>query len=193
MSHATHTFLSSLCLGVSVVNAFFLTGCNHPSRSTQLQTLDFESIVVEIAASLRESDFLSGRTPESPEILLTSREPTNLTSDLMTKGERWYLIDRITHSFHLRDLAGERRIRFIVPAERLENLKEAIGFERTIGEERKPTHVLAAVFRNITRSFALDRTDLYAAHYSITALESGETVWTGEYLLKRTAAGRSYN
>jgi hypothetical protein len=170
-----------------------LTGCAAPARSTRLETLDFESIVVEIAASLRASDFLSDRTPSSPEVLLTVQKPTNLTSDLLTEGEKWYLIDRVTHSFHIRDLARERRIRFIIPAERLENLKELIPDDREIGSERAPTHVMTAVLRNVTRAAGADRTDLYAAHYTITSIKTGETEWTGEYLLKRAAQGRSYN
>lgn len=188
-SHAV-CFLCALC--VSAVSAFSVAACSTPPRSTQLQTLDFESIVVEVTQSLQSSDFLKERTPESPEILLTFQKPTNLTSDLLHEGEKWYLVDRVTHSLMFRDLSKAKRIRTIIPAERLEGIEERDA-GMPIGSERAPTHVMTAVLRNVTRTAGRDRTDLYAAGYQITQIQSGETVWTGEYLLKRSAIGRAYN
>lgn len=193
MPSATHRFISSLCLCVSVVNTLYSVGCVAPAKSTRLQTRDFQDISTEVGASLQSSEFLRERTPESPLMLIAIHKIDNLTTDLVSEGEKWFLMDRVMNSGVMDALRRERNIRFVIPAEKLEALAERNLWAAPIAPERRPTHTMTASLRNVVRAAGLDRTDLYAAHYTITALDSGENVWTGEYLLKRTAEGRSYN
>ncbi|MBL8747044.1 MAG: hypothetical protein JNK58_11905, partial [Phycisphaerae bacterium] len=180
-----HGLFRALC--VSAVNLSILSACGKPIQSTRLQTRDFQDISSEIAGSLRSSAFLRDRTPGSPPIFIAIQKIDNLTTDLLSEGEKWFLMDRVMNSETMAALRKERNIRFLIPMDALDNLNTWAG---PIASDRAPTHTMTAVLRSVTRSAGQDRTDLYSAHYAITALDTGESVWTGEYLLKRTAAGR---
>jgi hypothetical protein len=183
--------LGILC--VSAASAFCFLGCAAPARTTRLQTRDFQDISTEVAASLQSSDFLRDRTPQSPLMLIAIHKVDNLTTDLLSEGEKWFLMDRVMNSDVMAALRRGRNIRFVIPAERLEAIAERNLWAAPIAPERRPTHTMTAALRNVVRAAGINRTDLYAAHYAITAIDTGETEWTGEYLLKRTATGRAYN
>lgn len=168
-------------------------GCTIPTRTTRLHAADLQDIAHEVAASLGSSDFLQERGPESEPIVIALHKVENLTSDLLNEGEKWYLMDRVLNSETMGALRRERNIRFVIPRERLDELTARTEWAGAIGEGRRPTHTMTAVLRSVTRSASADRTELYAAQYRLTALQTGETVWAGEYLLKRAASGRSYN
>lgn len=187
------THLLSLCLCASVVNALALGGCQAPPRTTRLHTRDFQDISTEIAFSLQSSSFIQDRTPDSPSMTIAIEKIDNLTTDILSEGEKWFLMDRVMNSDAMTALRRERNIRFVIPAERLDALIDSRVWAGPIAQGRAPTHVMHAVLRSVTRAAGPDRTDLYSARYSITALNSGETVWTGDYLLKRAASGRAYN
>lgn len=193
MSHTTRPFFSSLCFYAAAANAFVFVGCTQPAQSTRLQTRDFQDISTEVAASLQSSDFLRDRTSDSALILIAIRKIENLTTDILAEGEKWFLMDRVMNSGVMTELRHERNIRFVIPKDRLDALAEANQWAGPIAADRHPTHTMTAVLRNVTRAAGIDRTDLYSAHYAITSLGTGETVWSGEYLLKRVAAGRAYN
>lgn len=182
-----------MLLWVLCASAVTVFSCAAPARTTRLQTRDFQEAATEIATSLRRSDFLRERTQASEPIVIAITKVENLSSDLLSEGEKWFLVDRVMNSDMMAALRQERNIRFVIPAERLEDLAAAASWAGPIGQDRAPTHSMTAALRNVTRSAGVDRTDLYAAEYTITRIESGETAWTGEYLVKRTAVGRAYN
>lgn len=166
-------------------------GCAAPSRTTRLETRDFEDIAFEVAQSLRASDFLRERSPDSAPMTVAIQKAENLSSDILSEGERWFLMNRVVQASSMRALADERAIRFVIPAENLRELRELTGDDQ-LAAGRAPTHTMTARLRSITRAAGLDRTDLYRAEYRITDLSTGETMWTGEFELKRAAVGRSY-
>lgn len=168
-------------------------GCQTATKTTQLQTRDFQDISTEIAASLQSSEFIRERTPESPPMTIAIQKIDNLTTDILSEGEKWFLMDRVMNSDVMSTLRRQRNIRFVVPAERLDGFAERQQWAGPIAPDRRPTHVMTATMRSVTRAQGFDRTDLYSAQYSITRVETGETAWRGEYLLKRAATGRSYN
>lgn len=183
--------LCALC--ASLVTLPALSGCQSPARTTRLQTRDFEDIAAEVASSLRGSEFILERGPHSPQMTIAVTKVENLTTDILSEGEKWYLIDRVMDSDAMATLQRERNIRFVIPAERLSEMRERDQWAGPIAPDRAPTHSMTAALRSVTRSAGTDRTDLYAAFYRITSIDSGETLWTGEFLLKRAAAGRAYN
>ncbi|MDX2115790.1 MAG: hypothetical protein SFZ24_09280 [Planctomycetota bacterium] len=169
-------------------------GCAAPqARTTRLQTRDFEDIAFEMAANLRASDFLRERTAESPPMTVAVSKVENLSTDLVSDGEKWFLMDRVIESASMKTLAREKAVRFVIPAEKLRALRETLGPDERIALERRPTHSMIAQLRSLTRAAGLDRTEVYSAFYRIVELESGEAVWSGDFALKRAAVGRSYN
>lgn len=157
-----------------------------------MQTRDFEDIASEMSAGLRASEFLRDRSPASPLIVVAVSKVDNLSSDIIAEGEKWRLMDSVIDSEAMRALRAERNIRFVIPAEKLRLLRGSEG-DGSIGVDRRPTHAMSAVIRSVTRTAGRDRTDLYIARYTITDINSGETAWEGEFLLKRAAVGKSYN
>lgn len=181
-------------LGLAVA-AWGAAGCaSAPGRasSTRLTADDLQQITAEMAARLRTSEFLAGRTPESPPIAVAIQRVTNLSSDLIPVSEQWWLMERVRSSLPIVELGRARSFVFLIPAERLEELR-ALGFEAGVGSERAPTHVMDAVFRSVTRSAAAHRTDLYVCEYRITDLASGELAWADSFEFKRAAFGRSWD
>jgi hypothetical protein len=181
----------SLCL-CAVVASLPPAACTAPARSTRLQARDFEDIAAEVAAALDASDFLRERAPDSEPIVVAVRPAVNLSADLVSEGERWYLVDRVLDGDRMDALRRARNIRFVVPEARLASLARESGWGEALAPERRPTHAFEATLRSVTRAAGADRTDLYAAHYRVTRLDSGQTEWAGEFILKRAAVGRSY-
>ncbi|MDX2148628.1 MAG: hypothetical protein SFZ23_14015 [Planctomycetota bacterium] len=181
-----------------------LGGCaSGGTRSTRLQADDFQATAVEVAAKLSASDWLRERGPDSPPIIVTISSVENLSSDIITQGERWYLMERLVDSDALAALRRERNIRFVLNAERAQSLR--IGERADAGPTsslqadapqpagRAPTHAMHATLQSITRAAGLDRTEVYACQYRLVELASGETIWTDRFEFKRAAVGRSYD
>lgn len=162
------------------------------ASSTRLTADDLQEITAQMADKLRASDFLSDRTPESAPIGVAIQRVTNLSSDVIPISEQWWLMERVRNSLPITRLGQERNLAFIMPAERLEELR-ALGFETGLMEGRQPTHVMDAVFRSVTRSADAHRTDLYMCEYRITRLDTGELAWADSFEFKRAAFGRSWD
>lgn len=160
--------------------------------STRLTADDLQVITSEMADKLRSSDFLNARTPDSPPIGIAIQRVTNLSSDMIPISEQWWLMERVRNDLPIVQLGQERNLRFIVPAEQIENLRQ-LGFEPGAFEGRQPTHVMDAVFRSVTRSGDNARTDLYMCEYRITSLATGELAWADSFEFKRAAFGRSWD
>ena len=170
-------------------------GCATTPQTTRLQASDFDVTVDAMVASLANSDFLRDRTPDSPRIYITTNKVENLTNDLIPVAEQWMLIARVQGALPTRQLAEQKNIRFQIPPEEVQVLRQA-GFEASINSGPATTHVMTAVFRSAPRlaretgsGFVGGRTDYYYLEYSITDVVSREIVWNDAFEFKREARG----
>ena len=177
--------------------ASFLTAliaaCAAPSKSTRLTVEDFEDVAVEMAASLRQSAFLAGRGPASPPLVIAVSKVENLSSDILSDGEKWYLMDRVIDSHAIDALREADNIRFVIPAEKLRLLNKTLEPQEQAGAARNPTHTMTARLLSLTRTASQDRTELYDCQFTLTDLATGEIVWTDNIAIKRIARGKAYN
>jgi len=186
--------VSALARALPLVFFALLPGaCNRESKSTRLAADDFSVMSSEMAARLRASYFLAHRGPGSPPITVAVSKVDHLTTDLISDGEKWYLMDSVVSSEAMRAMEQEKNIRFVIPAERLASLRRRVPEASEAGAERRPTHAMTALIRSVTRSAGRDRTDLYSCEFRITQLSDGEQVWSDRFEFKRTAFGRAYN
>jgi hypothetical protein len=162
-------------------------------KSSRLAADDFDLVSAELAAKLAASDFLDDRAPDSPVIIIAVSKVENLTTDLLSEGEKWYLVDRALDSLAMNDLKKTKAIRFVIPAEKLAMLRKTIGPDEQVAADRAPTHTLTARLRSVTRAAGADRTDLYDCEFRIVEITSGEIVWSDSAALKRIARGKAYN
>lgn len=167
--------------------------CHSTPRSTRLRVEDFEFVATEMAARLHASSLLDGRGPDSPPIIAALTKVENLSSDILSDGEKWYLMDRVFDSDSIDALRRSRNIRFVIPAEKLRLLNKALAPDEQTAARRAPTHTITARLRSLERSAGRDRTDLYDCQFTMTDLAGGEIVWTDSVALKRVARGRAYN
>ena len=158
--------------------------------TTRLQTDDFRVMTAELAAGLSASEVLRGRTAESPVMMIAMDRVENLTSDIITEGEAWMLMDRVRNAQDLVSLSAERNVRFVIPALRAAHAREG---EPDAYAGRAPTHAMRATIRSLTRQAMAARTEVYDIEYRVMDLATGDTVWTGTYALKRAAVGREWD
>lgn len=174
--------------------AVLACGCATPvPASSRLTVSDFEFVSSEMSAKLAASPLLEGRTLQSEPMTVAVSKVENLSTDLLSEGEKWYLVDSVLDSDSMRALRDERNIRFVIPAEKLALFRKTLGPEAEVASQRSPSHTLTARIRSVTRAASLDRTDLYSCEFSMVELDTGAIVWSDSVLLKRIARGRSYN
>ena len=164
-----------------------------PPATSRLAAGDFELVSTELAAKLAASDFLKDRTPDSAPITIAVSKVENLTTDLLSEGEKWYLVDSAVDSLAMNQLRTSKNITFVIPAEKLAELRKTLGPEQQVAAARAPTHTLTARMRSLTRAAGRDRTDVYDCEFSIVEIAGGEIAWSGSAALKRVARGRAYN
>lgn len=173
-----------------------------PSRSTRMTADDFNVIAAEMSASLTKSIAISPRNADSPIAIITIDKVMNLTNDVMTESEQWYLMSSLQGSLDLTSLRRNKNIRFVIPAERLRSLKEHYDenleypvLSQADNSKRKPTHQMTGIFRSVTRvdPTGNNRTELYYFEATIIDLFSGESIWTDKFEYKRTAVGHIWD
>lgn len=207
---------SFAALGVLAALVASLAACAAPRPQTsRLTTQDFQDFSAELAQKLRDSDFLADRTAESPVIRVALSKVENLTTDLLSEGEKWYVVQRAFDSNTMDALRRDKAIRFVIAVEDAHKLAQAqasagaavmcTGFE--VGPQpeaqpgtqpesqpgRNPTHTATAMLRSVTRTAGIDRTDLYDLELRIVELASGQIVWSDHAAIKRVAVGKAYN
>ncbi|MCC6285142.1 MAG: hypothetical protein IT439_07550 [Phycisphaerales bacterium] len=168
-------------------------GCAGPGGSTRLRVDDFEATTAAIAADLRSASFLAGRDAASEPWTVSIDKAVNLSSDVISESERWYIVQRVRSGLPMLSLSRERNIAFVIPAETWRRVMGDDPGEVPQDPGRAPTHQMRAEFRSITRTAGLDRTDAYVVFYAITDLRTGTEVWNGEYTFKRAARGRAWD
>jgi len=158
--------------------------------STRLQTADFQVMTSELALELSRTPVLADRGPEEPVLTIAMDQVENLTTDIITPSEGWFLMDRVRDAQDIVSLSRERSVRFVIPAARAGGLRD---IEPDALADRAPTHALRATIRSVTRFVGSDRTELYDIEYRLVVLTSGETVWTGTFPVKRAAVGKAWD
>lgn len=182
----------------SLIALALLCGCRSSQpKSSIMTTDDYEHIAIEIAGKLQtqlgEEGPFAQRTPDSPPMVVSITKVTNLTSDIMSESAKWYLMERVASSIPFAQLAREKNVRFVIPADRLRAAKQRGTVDQDAGAERETSHLMTATFTSVTRATGKDRTDLYYCEYNITTRASGEIIWTDKVEFKRTAHGRSWD
>lgn len=169
-----------------------LLGCAAAPRTTRLTASDFDEVSARIGESLRASPQMAERGAASPRWVIAMQKAQNLSSDLITESERWYLLERLRASFPVVSLARDKNLVFVIPAEHLRDLREENEM-RGAGSERAPTHELTSTIRSLSRVAGLHRTDAYMIEYRLTEIDTGRLVWAGEFEFKRAAFGRAWD
>lgn len=160
------------------------------AQTTALTVDDFQVMASELAARLASSQWLRERGNESSVAVVTIARVENLTNDLMSQGEQWYVITRVRDSMPISRLRVERNLAFVMPAERASLLETGEGEAMRL---RAPTHEMTATFRSARRMAALNSTEGYTCEFRITDLTTGEVVFVDSVGFKRVAYGRSYD
>jgi len=165
-------------------------GCAAPARTTRLTTDDLEQISAEIAQQFAASELFTRRTRNSPMWVIAIRKVENLTSDIMTQAEKWYVMERFRASAPIEALRAQKNIRFVLPAAKRRAVREHFKVQEEtpgFGNQRAPTHVMEGVFRSVTRATSRGRTELYYFEATLVDLSTGEPIWSGRFEYKRAA------
>ncbi|MCE9591117.1 MAG: hypothetical protein K8S99_11395 [Planctomycetes bacterium] len=176
--------------------ALLLLAACAPSRSTRMTVSDWEVMGSAMAASLAQSPAITRRTPASEPWVVSIDKVQNLTSDVMTEGEQWGIIARLRGTLPMRALKDQKNIAFVIPPEQMKKVQQsgaAAGVDGQFGERRKPTHLMTATFRSVTRAQAERRTELYYAEFELLDIHDGVPVWTDRFEYKREAVGHVWD
>ncbi len=194
MSSRVTTLIPCLS-GLLLLGACFVTaGCaSAEAKSTRLTVDDLQFTAAELADKLRGSEFLAGRSPDSPPMVVAVSKVENLTSDIIPEAEQWWLIHRLRNAQSVRTLAQDRNLTFVIPVERLQAGRDTGAFDDATAARRAPTHEMTATFRSATRAAGLHRTDFYLCDLRITDLADATLDFSDSVEFKRAAVGRSWD
>jgi hypothetical protein len=190
MNHRTKESMV-LCQLLSL--PLLLVACSTGPKTTVLTTSDLDATTADMAAKLAASKFLAERTAESPKVTIAISKVENLSSDIISEGEEWMLMEKVRDSLPIMQLGTQRNLVFVIAAEHLKAGQARGNLDADFAKNRKPTHEMDATFRSATRSRGKDRTDAYLVEYRITSLATGELVWDESFEFKRVATGLSYD
>ncbi len=183
--------LLSVCLA--------LTSCatTGASRSSRMTTEDLTEMSEAMAQSLAQSDALRNRTPTSEPWVISIDRVQNLTTDIITESERWYVIQRLRSSLPIRAMSQQKNITFVIPKERLDAMRNDpkidVSTDPNFGTQRTPTHQMTAKFMGSERAIALARTDTYYCEFEIMNFATGVPEWTDRFEYKREAVGHIWD
>jgi len=165
------------------------------SRSTRTTPDDLLEMSEAMTQSLLASDPIRFRTPESTPWVVTIRKVENLSSEILTESERWYVMAHLRSSLPINSMRQSKNITFVIPAERAEMLRqfEDIQLDEAFASQRRPTHILDCVFRSVTRASKDGRTDQYYAEFQLLPLDNPSPVWTDRFEYKRIARGHIWD
>ncbi len=165
-------------------------------RSTRMTVADFSAMAFEMAQSLARSDALISRTPGSPRWVVAIDRVTNLSDDVMTPSEQWYIVARLRSELPMQALSQQRNLAFVIPAEqarRLRDEEDLETFSEDFASQRRPTHQMNATFRSLQRASALAQTDTYYCEFELIDLATGVPAWTDRFEYKRSARGHVWD
>ncbi len=174
----------------------FLISCASPRQSTRLTIDDLNEVTGRMTRSLGASRLLAERGPDSPRMVIVINKVENLTTDLIPPAEQWMLMARLRGAMPIGELSERKNIVFQVEPERWQLVRDA-GFDGSLGETHRPTHVMSATVRSARREARSDRehgavvavTDYYLLQYELIDLHTRQIEWTDEFEFKRQARG----
>lgn len=186
MMQRAHVIVWLMMLGTTLG---LLCGCQ-VQRSSRLTVDDIALLGDEVAADLAQSDFLRGRTADSPRIALIMSPAENLSSDIFTDGELWMIVAQLRASLPIRTLMQQHNIVMIDP--RIESPQPL--------SQTQSLHTLSATVRSLRRAAAVEQADqtdhraeTYQIEYHITDLQSRATRWSQTFMIRREAKGVLYD
>lgn len=185
-------------------------------RSTRLRASDLDIAVTEVRESLAASAFLAGRTGESPVIRLVPSELENLSSDRLSRIDRWAAVSRVLFDPGMKRLLAGGNVELLMPRDGALLLTRyglavdpdarvaPVGMDES--PDFAPTHVLGGKVLSITRGVAgadagggggagtaespTDvRQDLVRVEYTIVDLSTRRVEWSAAHEFKRAASG----
>ncbi len=163
----------------------FLSSCSSVPRTTRMQVADMLETTDVMSNSLKTSLFFAEcQTSEEP-IRLSYQKAENLSSDMFRPSEQWIFVERVIDSVPLQELKNSYNITTVRAADKMKASE--------MHAERNVTHLMTAKVTSITRDAYKDRTDAYKCQYEIMNLQTGETVWSDSYEIKRMASGLSWD
>ena len=188
-------------MAIRLVITFFcllsMASCATAPKSSRMTTEDFTEMSEAMAQSLAQSDALGNRTPASEPWVISIDRVQNLTKDIITESERWYVIQRLRSSLPIRAMSQQKNIVFVIPRERLDAIRNNpnidVSDDPNFGIQRTPTHQMTAKFIGSERAIALTRTDTYYCEFEIMNLATGVPEWTDRFEYKRQAHGHIWD
>lgn len=180
--------LAACAMGIGMA-----VGCAGEPSTTRLGAEDLVAFSEEAAQSLASGDAISGRGPRDAPWVIAMRLPRNLSHDVISEGERWFVMERLKDSLAMSRLARERGLVFVIDRERAASAGDVEGGDPAGFPNRRPTHVLEGEFRSIERRSGEHRTDAYAFVLSLRDLADGAVVWSDSFVIKRGAHGRAWD
>lgn len=184
---------AGLCLAL-LAGFVMLTGCSSP-QTTRLQASDFDQTIAVMVESLSRSEFLAGRTPDSPPAWVVIDKVENLTTDVIPPAEQWMLVARVQSALPLQHFREKYRVMFQITPERHALLRQA-GFTGELGTAPQTTHSLTALFmsapragRDVSAGYVTSRREFYYLEYRLVDVVTRETVWNDRFEISRQARG----
>ena len=198
----------SLCVGMSAAlpSCASSSGRNDSGRSTRLRAGDIELAVAEVKQDLAESAFITSRDKASTKVRLVPSEMENLSSDRMSRIDRWSAVSRVLFDPSMQQLLATKNVDLFMPRDAALLLtrfgtvsdRDARVAPISIDEspDFSPTHTFAGKILSITRAASQDanapadqRQEVVRVEYSIIELASRKVEWSGAHEFKRTASG----
>jgi hypothetical protein len=164
------------------------TACASP-QSTRLQVSDFDELSDRMAESLAGSGAITQRTAADEPWWVSMQRVENLSTDVMTPGEQWAIVQRVRSAQPLQVLWDRHQIRFLESPEDVVAARALADPRDPYAADRRSTHVLTGTLRSITRAQQRDRTELYDLQMRLVDLATGEDVWSDNFSIKREARG----
>ncbi|QOI99772.1 MAG: hypothetical protein HRU70_04455 [Phycisphaeraceae bacterium] len=191
----TRSATLALRLAVAAAAASYaaVPGCSAPPRSTRMTLDDYDTMAAEMVESLKGSRFVRERTPGSPEAVITIDRVENRSRHLMSEGEQWAIMRRLTQAAPTHTLRDAYNIRLVVAKDLADGAVTSGRLPADALASRRPTHQMSAVFETISRQVGADRTDGYFCTFRLLDLATGEEAWTGSFDFKRVAVGLQYH
>ena len=168
-------------------------GCKS-QQTSRIQIDDYVEMTSAMAQSLRQSDVFAERSAESEPMIVSFDKVLNLSSEILTQGEQWYVVASVRGAQPINSLWDDKRVAFVIPAQYAIDQRGTLDAERAdkgFGSERGVTHTITSTFRSVTRvgEDGQGRTDVYACEFQMLDLNTNEPVWIDLFEFKRTAAG----
>lgn len=179
-------------IGIAVLMLWTL-GCKTP-QSSRIQVDDYVQMSQAMAQRLRQSDAFAQRSAASEPWVVSFDKVLNLSSEIMTQGEQWFVVAKVRGAQPINSLWDDKRVAFVIPAQYAIDQRGTLDSERAdkgFGAERRVTHTITSTFRSVMRvgEDGQGRTDVYACEFQMLDLNTNEPVWLDTFEFKRSATG----